>query len=95
MSDIVKIFIEIETNDEERLREVFNRQADYMLESDNDNDLLTSIINVKSYVKNQNDNKDKYVIVSDILQDIMNNSSCKKSKLYFKIKSLLKELEKV
>lgn len=66
---IVKLYAEIESNNPEELRRILSHHADYLIDFDNNADVISSISGVETYEENYNED-DILKVLSKIIHDI-------------------------
>lgn len=67
----VRITALLETDSPDKLRSVLNHHIDYLVDFDNNRDILTSARNVKSYCTDDRQDTAKLAMLADILGDIL------------------------
>lgn len=69
-SSIVRIYAEMESNDPLKLQAILSHHADYIIDFENNNDIVTSISNVMTYTENTG-NEQKIKMLATIMRDIV------------------------
>lgn len=71
MPDIVKVFMNIESPDPIELRRILDHHADYIIDCDDNADVITSISGVETYADKDKDDRTKLRILASIIDDII------------------------
>ena len=100
-SGIVRVYAEMESNDPLKLQAILSHHADYIIDFENNNDIVTSISNVMTYTENTG-NEQKIKMLTTIMRDIV---ACKivlneglspdKKEIYDDIEKMLDKLTKL
>lgn len=100
-SSIVRVYAEMESNDPLKLQAILSHHADYIIDFENNNDIVTSISNVMTYTENTG-NEQKIKMLATIMRDIV---ACKivlneglspdKKEIYDDIEKMLNKLTKL
>lgn len=67
----LKVSMSLETSNPEKLASILSHHADYVIDFDDNKDILTSVENVQSYEIGQKNDRNKINMIADILQDIL------------------------
>lgn len=71
MPDIVKVFMNLESPDPTELQRILDHHADYVIDFDNNTDVVTSVSGVETYIENDKDDRTKLRILASIIDDII------------------------
>lgn len=68
---IIRTQMSIESNDPDELRRILDHHIEYLVDMDNNKNIVTSISNVQSYDTEDKNNVSKLSMLSEILSDIL------------------------